>query len=135
MPHEDAPAEASVIMAIVLTGFGFPMTVASASFAFGSLEHVGEGFLVALAVWVLGIGASFLQPFRPAVGETDVPPALRWGLIAIATAALAAVVASSAPLLPWTLTILVGPFFAWIAGSLYLMSREARDPARDIAAP
>jgi hypothetical protein len=123
-PHEDAPAEATAVTALVLAGFGFPMTAAAAAFAFGRLEDIGKGFLVALVVWVLGIAVSLIQPLRTAPSDgATMPPALRWGLAALAIAALAAVVASSAPLLPWSLTLLVGPFFAWTAGSLWVLSR------------
>lgn len=124
-PDQDAPVEATLVMAIVLAGFGFPMTAAAAAFAFGSLEHIGEGVLVALVVWVAGAAVALVQPFRtgPADG-TPLPPALRWGLIALGVAALAAVAASSAPLLPWTLVLLVGPFVAWIAGSLAVLARR-----------
>ncbi|WP_183092655.1 hypothetical protein [Nocardioides stalactiti] len=120
-----APAEATAVMAFLLAGFGFPATAAAASFALGSLEHVGKGFLVALLVWAIGIGAAFVVPFTtgPAGGD-PMPPALRWGLGAIGVGALALVVASSAPLLPWTLVLLVGPFFAWITGSLWIISRQ-----------
>jgi hypothetical protein len=125
-PHQDAPVEATVVTSLVLAAFGLPMTAAAAAFAFGGLEHIGEGFLVAFAVWVGGIAVSLVQPFRVAPADDVMPPALRWGLAALAVAALSAVVASSAPLLPWTLVLLVGPFFAWISGSLFLLGRERR---------
>jgi hypothetical protein len=120
-----APATASMVTAVVLLGFGLPATAVAATFAFGSLEDIGKGFLVALAVWVGGVALAWIHPFRAgATDEGDLPPAVRWGLGALAVAALAAVVASSAPLLPWTLTLLVGPFFAWITGSLWVLARE-----------
>lgn len=113
--------------AIVLLSFGLPATAAAAAFAFGSLEHIGKGFLVALAVWVVGIFLAFLQPLQTDPSDGDVlPPALRWGLVALGIAALAAVLASSAPLLPWTLVLLVGPCFAWITGSLWVIGRQKR---------
>ena len=123
-PHEDAPAEATLVTALVLLGFGLPATAAAAAFAFGSLENIGKGALVALAVWVAGIGVAFLQPLRTAPSDEVMPPALRWGLVALGVAALSAVVASSAPLLPWSLVLLVGPAFAWITGSLWVIARE-----------
>ena len=124
-PPHDAPAEATLVTAVVLLGFGLPATATAAAFAFGSLESIGKGFLVALLVWAVGIGVAFLQPLRttPADG-TVMPPALRWGLVVLAVAALSAVVASSAPLLPWSLVLLVGPAFAWITGSLWVIARE-----------
>lgn len=127
-PRPDARADATVVTALVLAGFGFPMTAAAAAFAFGSLEHIGDGFLVALGVWVLGIGVAFIQPFRPGPVDDSLPPALAWGLAALGVAALAAVMASSAPVLPWSLVLLVGPFFAWIAGSLWILARD-REPS------
>ena len=113
--------------ALVLLGFGLPATATAAAFAFGSLEHIGKGFLVALAVWVAGIGVSFIQPLN--TGPSDGPvlaPQLRWGLAALGLAALAAVLASDAPVLPWSLVLLVGPLFAWITGSLWVLSRRSR---------
>ena len=113
-----------LVTAFVLLGFGLPATAAAAAFAFGSLEHIGRGFLVALAVWVAGIGVAFVQPLRTGPTDDVMPPALKWGLVVLAVAALSAVVASSAPLLPWSLTLLVGPAFAWITGSLWVIARE-----------
>jgi len=129
-PHEDAPADATLVMAIVLLGFGLPATATAAAFAFGSLEHIGKGFLVALGVWAAGVAVSFIHPLDtgPSAGSA-LPPQVRWGLAALALAALAAVVASSAPLLPWTLVLLVGPVFAWITGSLWVLGRQKRDSA------
>ena len=126
-PHEDAPVEATLVTAMVLLGFGLPATAAAAAFAFGSLEHIGKGFLVALGVWILGVFLAFLQPLQ--TGPSDgsaMSPAVTWGLVALGVAALAAVMASSAPLLPWTLVLLVGPCFAWITGSLWVIGREKR---------
>lgn len=129
-PHEEAPAEATLVMAIVLLGFGLPATATAAAFAFGSLEHIGKGFLVALAVWAGGVAVSFIHPLNTGPSDGSVlPPQVRWGLAALALAALAAVVASSAPLLPWTLVLLVGPMFAWITGSLWVLGRRKRDSA------
>ncbi len=124
-PPHDAPAEATLVTAVVLLGFGLPATATAAAFAFGSLENIGKGFLVAVLVWVVGIGVAFLQPLRTTPTDATVmPPALRWGLVVLAVAALSAVVASSAPLLPWSLVLLVGPAFAWITGSLWVIARE-----------
>lgn len=129
-PHEEAPAEATLVTAIMLLGFGLPATATAAAFAFGSLEHIGKGFLVAIGVWVVGAALALVQPLRTAPSDgTAMPPALRWGLIVLGLSALAAVVASSAPLLPWTLVLLVGPCFAWITGSLWMLAREGRSGA------
>ncbi len=114
--------------ALVLLGFGLPATATAAAFALGGLEHIGQGFLVALGVWVVGVAVSFIQPLRTGPADGPMPPALRWGLGILAVAALAAVVASSAPVLPWSLVLLVGPCFAWITGSLWVLSREGRNP-------
>lgn len=124
-PHEDAPVDATLVTAGVLLAFGLPATATAAAFAFGGLENIGKGFLVAFVVWVAGIGVAFLQPLRTTPSDgTVMPPALRWGLVVLAVAALSAVVASSAPLLPWSLVLLVGPAFAWITGSLWVLARE-----------
>jgi len=121
-----APAAASVVTAVVLLGFGLPATAVAAAFAFGDLEDIGKGFLVALAVWLGGVAMAWIHPFRAgAADDGDLPTAVRWGLGSLAVAALAAVVASSAPLLPWSLVLLVGPFFAWITGSLWVLARES----------
>lgn len=125
-PEDEESVDARVVTAFVLLGFGLPATAAAAAFAFGSLDHIGRGFLVALAVWACGIGVAFLQPLRTGPAEEVVPPALRWGLVVLAVAALSAVVASSAPLLPWSLVLLVGPAFAWITGSLWVIAREQK---------
>lgn len=117
----------TVVTALVLLSFGLPATAAAAAFAFGGLEDIGKGFLVALGVWILGVFLAFIQPLQTEPSDGSVlPPALRWGLVALGIAALAAVVASSAPLLPWTLVLLVGPCFAWISGSLWVIGRERR---------
>gem|GEM_PF-6959104 len=119
--------DATVVTAIMLLGFGLPATAAAAAFAFGSLEHIGKGFLVALAVWILGAFLAVLLPLQ--TGPSDgaaMSPAVTWGLVALGVAALAAVMASSAPLLPWTLVLLVGPCFAWITGSLWMIGRAKR---------
>lgn len=111
--------------AAVLLGFGLPATAAAAAFAFGSLEDIGKGSLVALVVWVAGGAVALVHPLDTGAPEgSAVPPPLRWGLGALAAAAIAAVVASSAPLLPWSLVLLVGPIFAWITGSLWVLSRR-----------
>ncbi len=123
-PHEDAPAEAALVTALVLFGFGLPATATAAAFAFGSLENIGKGFLVALGVWVVGIAVSLIQPLDTGPSGTVMAPQLRWGLAALALAALAAVMASSAPVLPWSLVLVVGPLFAWITGSLWVLSRR-----------
>lgn len=122
---EYSPATATVVTAVMLLGFGLPATAVAAAFAFGDLEDIGKGFLVALAVWAAGVAVAWLHPFRAgSADEVVLPPEARWGLGALAVAALAAVVASSAPLLPWSLVLLVGPFFAWITGSLWVLARE-----------
>ena len=114
--------------ALVLLGFGLPATAAAAAFAFGGVEHIGKGFLVALAVWAVGVFLAFIQPLQTSPSDGSVmPPALRWGLVALGVAALAAVMASSAPLLPWSLVVLVGPCVAWITGSLWIIGRQQRN--------
>jgi hypothetical protein len=125
-PREDGPVEPTLVTAGLLLAFGLPATAAAAAFAFGSLEDIGRGSLVALGVWAVGIGVAFLQPLRTAPSAEVVPPALRWGLVALAVAAVSAVVASSAPVLPWSLVLVVGPAFAWITGSLWVIGREGR---------
>lgn len=114
--------------AFVLLGFGLPATAAAAAFAFGGLEHIGKGFLVALGVWVLGVFLAFLLPLQTAPSDgSAMSPAVTWGLVALGVAALAGVMASSAPLLPWTLVLLVGPCVAWITGSLWIIGRRQRN--------
>jgi len=127
---EDAPVEATLVVAVVLLGLGLPATATAAAFAFGSLEQIGKGFLVAVVVWAVGVAVSFIHPLNTGPSDGSVlPPQVRWGLAALALAALAAVVASSAPVLPWTLVLLVGPMFAWITGSLWVLGRRKRDSA------
>lgn len=124
---DDAPVEASLVMAVVLLGFGLPMTAAAAAFAFGSLEDIGKGVVVAVVVWAAGIGLAQVRPLRtgPAAPE-DVHPLWRWGVPAAAIAAMVVVVGTGAPFLPWLLVLVVGSVFAWTAGSLWAMARQRR---------
>lgn len=114
-----------MVTALVLLGIGLPATAAAAAFAFGGLDHILKGLLVAIAVWVVGVAVSLIQPLRTDLTDgSALPPKMRWGLIVLVVAALAAVVASNAPVLPWTLVLLVGPIFAWITGSLWVIARK-----------
>jgi len=122
---DPAPAEATVVMAALLGGFGVPMTAVAAAFAFGSLEHIGKGFLVALAVWAVGGAAAWLHPLDTSPADpSDASPAWRLGVPAVAIAAMIVVVYTGKPFVPWMLVLVVGTFFAWTTGSLWVISRQ-----------
>ncbi|KAA1420197.1 hypothetical protein F0U44_07165 [Nocardioides humilatus] len=122
---DPAPAEATMVTAAVLIGFGLPMTAVAASFAFGSLEHILKGLAVALAVWGAGIGAAFWHPLDTApAGPSEANPVWRIGVPGLAIAAMVVVVYTGKPFVPWMLVLVVGTFFAWTTGSLWLISRR-----------
>ena len=122
---DPAPAEATVVMAALLGGFGIPMTAVAAAFAFGSLEHIGKGLLVALVVWGVGGATAWLHPLDTSPGAAaDANPLWRLGVPAAAIAAMIVVVYTGKPFVPWMLVLVVGTFFAWTTGSLWVVSRQ-----------
>jgi hypothetical protein len=129
---DPAPAEATMVMVALLGGFGIPMTAVAAAFAFGSLEHIGKGVVVALVVWAVGGAVAWLHPLdtTPA-GPGDASPVWRWGVPAAAIAAMIVVVYTGKPFVPWMLVLVVGTFFAWTTGSLWVISRRRSAGAPD----
>lgn len=112
-------------MAALLGAFGVPMTAVAAAFAFGSLEQIGKGVLVALVVWAVGGAVAWFHPLDTSpAGPGDTGPVWRWGVPAAAIAAMIVVVYTGKPFVPWMLVLVVGTFFAWTTGSLWVISRQ-----------
>lgn len=122
-----------MVTAAVLVGFGLPMTAVAAAFAFGSLEDIVKGAGVALAVWVAGVAAAFVHPLdtAPAAAPSEGNPVWRIGVPAAAIAAMIVVVYTGKPFVPWMLVLVVGTFFAWTTGSLWVIARQKAMPPED----
>ncbi|MEZ0577599.1 hypothetical protein [Nocardioides sp. MH1] len=130
MPEPDlAPADPTGVTVAVLVGFGLPMTAVAASFAFGSLEDVAKGVGVAIAVWICGVAVALVHPLDTSpTGQEDVRLWWRWGVPGVAIAAMIVVVYTGKPFVPWMLVLVVGTFFAWITGSLWVLARRRAAP-------